>query len=421
MKVLVIGSGGREHALVWKISQSSQVDTIFCAPGNAGIQNLAECIDISGTDIVQLLNFAKNNKIDLTVVGPEIPLWHGIVDQFEQEGLKIFGPSASGTRLEGSKAFSKNFMKNKGIPTANFEIFKNLQNAKAYIYSQKAPIVVKADGLAAGKGAVVCRSRKEAQIALEEMMIKRIFGEAGKQVIVEECLTGQEVSVLAFSDGEHVVPLIPAQDHKAVYDDDLGPNTGGMGSYAPVPFIDQTLQERIYEEILAPTIKGLKQDGIKYKGILYAGLMISNGEPKVIEFNARFGDPETQSILPLLDFDLFDVLMAVAEESLPTQPLPIKNKFSTCVVVASGGYPGHYEKEKVIEGLDTDFGDDVMVFHAGTKMKDGRIVTNGGRVLGVTACGDNLKKSIDSAYKAVKQIYFDGAFYRKDIGRKGLK
>ena len=371
--------------------------------------------------IGRLLNFAQKNNVDLTVVGPEIPLWYGIVDQFEKEGLKIFGPSAEATKLEGSKAFSKNFMKRKEIPTANFEIFKNLQNAKTYIYNQKTPLVVKADGLAAGKGAVVCHSHKEAQIALEEMMIKRIFGEAGKQVIIEECLVGQEVSVLAFSDGDHVVPLIPAQDHKAVYDDDLGPNTGGMGSYAPVPSVDQPMQDRIYEEILAPTVKGLKEDGIKYKGILYAGLMISADGPKVIEFNARFGDPETQSILPLLDFDLFNILMAVADESLAAQPLRIKNKFSTCVVMASGGYPGHYEKSKVIEGLDTDFGDDVVIFHAGTKLKDGQIVTNGGRVLGITACGDDLKQSIDSAYKAVKQIHFEGAFYRKDIGRKGLK
>jgi len=420
MKVLVVGSGGREHALVWKIAQSPQAEVIFCAPGNAGIQELSECIDISSTDISGLLSFAKENNIDLTVVGPEIPLWHGIVDQFEKNGLKAFGPSAEATKLEGSKGFAKDFMNKHNIPTAKFEIFNNLQNARDYIWNHPAPMVVKADGLAAGKGAVVCKTHKEAQIALEEMMIKRIFGEAGKQVIIEECLTGQEVSILAFTDGNQVIPLIPAQDHKAIYDDDLGPNTGGMGSYAPVPFVDEKLQDRVLEEILLPAVKGLAKEGVKYKGILYAGLMITEDGPKVIEFNARFGDPETQAILPLLDFDLLEVLMGVADESLSNQPLQIKNQFGTCVVMASGGYPGSYEKNKVIEGLNTDFGKDVVVFHAGTKTIDGNIATNGGRVLGVTACGNDLNQSINRAYDVVKQIHFENAYFRKDIGKKGL-
>ena len=420
MKILVIGGGGREHALVWKINQSSSVERIFCAPGNAGLQDSADCIDISSTDIPVLLSFAKENSITLTVVGPELPLSNGIVDIFEKEGLLIFGPSGKATMLEGSKKFAKKFMQRKNIPTANYEIFYDFRNAHNYITDQKLPIVVKADGLAAGKGAIVCNTLKDAQIALEDMMVKKIFGDAGKRVIIEEFLSGQEISVLAFTDGNNIVPLIPAQDHKAVYDNDAGPNTGGMGSYAPVPFVDRKLQDQIQEEILIPAVKGLADEGIKYKGILYAGLMITEDGPQVVEFNARFGDPETQAILPLLDFDLAEVLLSVAEESLSDHALEIKNRYSTCVVMASGGYPGNYEKNKVIEGLTYDFGEDVMVFHAGTKISDGNVVTNGGRVLGITAWDADLQGSIDRAYSAVEQIHFDGAYYRKDIGHKGL-
>ena len=420
MNVLVIGSGGREHALVWKISQSPLIDKIFCAPGNAGIQDLAKNIDISSSDIPGLISFVKKNRVTLTVVGPELPLSDGIVDRFEQERLLIFGPCAKATMLEGSKKFAKNFMARKGVPTAKYEIFDNFSKACNYIESQKIPIVVKADGLAAGKGAIVCNTLKEAHIALEEMMVKLVFGEAGKQVVIEEFLSGQEISVLAFTDGNNIVSLIPAQDHKPVYDNNLGPNTGGMGSYAPVPFVEKKLQDQVREQILVPVVKGLADEGITYKGILYAGLMITEDGPKVIEFNARFGDPETQAILPLLDFDLLEILAAVAEESLPDRALKIKNKFTTCVVMSSGGYPGSYEKNKKIEGLNGDFGENVMVFHAGTKIRDGHIMTNGGRVLGITAWCGELKESIDLAYSVVKQIHFDGAYFRNDIGEKGL-
>jgi len=421
MKVLVVGSGGREHALVWKLRQSPLADRIYCAPGNAGIEEVAECVDISATDLAGLKAFVQKEGIDLTVVGPEMPLWNGIVDEFTRDGLKIFGPTRQATHLEGSKAFAKQFMARHNIPTARFEIFENLQNARNYIWNQEPPIVVKADGLAAGKGSMVCRTHSEAQVALEEMMFKRIFGEAGRRVIIEEFMPGVEVSVLALTDGKTVQPLVPAQDHKPVYDDDLGPNTGGMGAYAPVPFVDEALLERVRNEILLPAVRGLASEGIPYKGVLYAGLMLTDDGPKVVEFNARFGDPETQAILPLLDFDLLETILAVVEERLPDEPLPVKQRYATCVILASGGYPGPYEKGKEITGLDADFGEDVLVFHAGTKRIGGRFVTSGGRVLGVTGLGDSLKASIETAYRAVKRIHFDGVHYRKDIGRKGLE
>ncbi len=421
MKILVVGGGGREHALVWKLSQSPLAEKLYCAPGNAGIEELAECVDISATDIPRLKAFAREQGVDLTVVGPEMPLWNGIVDEFEAEGLRIFGPSRQATHLEGSKAFAKQFMARHNIPTARFEIFENLQNARNYIWNQTPPLVIKADGLAAGKGSVVCKSHAEAQVALEEMMFKRIFGEAGRRVIIEEFMPGVEVSVLALTDGKAIVPLVPAQDHKAAYDDDLGPNTGGMGAYAPVPFVDEALLERVRSEILIPTIRGLASEGIPYKGVLYAGLMLTDEGPKVVEFNARFGDPETQVILPLLDFDLVEAILAVVDGNLSEEPLPIQPRYATCVIMASAGYPGHYEKGKEISGLDQDFGQDVLIFHAGTKKSDGKLVTNGGRVLGVTGLGDTLQESIDTAYGAVKKIHFDGAHYRRDIGRKGLK
>ncbi len=421
MKVLVVGGGGREHALVWKLSQSPLAEKIYCAPGNAGIEELAECVRIPATDIAALKAFVQERKIDFTLVGPEMPLWNGIVDEFTASGLKIFGPTRQATLLEGSKAFAKKFMARHSIPTARFEVFENLQNARNYIWNQEPPIVVKADGLAAGKGSVVCKTHSEAQVALEEMMFKRIFGEAGKRVIVEEFMPGVEVSVLALTDGKSVVPLVPAQDHKPVYDDDLGPNTGGMGAYAPVPFVDDALLKRVMEQILVPAVRGLAEEGVHYKGVLYAGLMLTEEGPKVVEFNARFGDPETQVILPLLDFDLLEAALAVAEERLPDRPLPVKSRYATCVILASGGYPGPYEKGKEITGLDADFGPDVLIFHAGTKKVDGKWVTSGGRVLGVTGLGDSLKSSIDTAYAAAKKIHFDGVHYRKDIGRKGLE
>ncbi|RKY87778.1 phosphoribosylamine--glycine ligase [candidate division KSB1 bacterium] len=420
MKVLVIGGGGREDALVWKLAQSSLVNKIYCAPGNAGIARLAECVNVSSSDVLGLAQFAKKYGIDLTVVGPEIPLVEGIVDEFEKEGLKIFGPNKAAAKLEGSKVFAKEFMKKYGIPTAKYEVFENLNSARNYIWDQEPPIVVKADGLAAGKGSVVCRTLNEAQIALEEMMLKQIFGKAGRRVVIEEFLVGEEASVLAFTDGEMVLPMTPAQDHKAIYDDDLGPNTGGMGAYSPAPVVDSQTLQLVQEKILEPTVRGLAAEGRKYKGVLYAGLMITNEGPKVMEYNCRFGDPETQVILPLMESDLVEATLAVIEEQLASYRLQLKNQWAVCVVMASAGYPGPYERGKEIYGLDQDFGDGVIIFHAGTKKVDNKIVTNGGRVLGVTAVADQLKTAIEKSYQAVKKIKFEGAYYRKDIGKKGL-
>ena len=399
MKVLVIGGGGREDALVWKLAQSSLVDKIYCAPGNAGIARLAECVNVSSSDVLGLAQFAKKYGIDLTVVGPEIPLVEGIVDEFEKEGLKIFGPNKAAAKLE---------------------VFENLNSARNYFWDQEPPIVVKADGLAAGKGSVVCRTLDEAQIALEEMMLKQIFGKAGRRVVIEEFLVGEEASVLAFTDGEVVLPMTPAQDHKAIYDDDLGPNTGGMGAYSPAPVVDSQTLQLVQEKILEPTVRGLAAEGRKYKGVLYAGLMITNEGPKVMEYNCRFGDPETQVILPLMESDLVEATLAVIEEQLASYRLQLKNQWAVCVVMASAGYPGPYERGKEIYGLDQDFGDGVIIFHAGTKKVDNKIVTNGGRVLGVTAVADQLKTAIEKSYQAVKKIKFEGAYYRKDIGKKGL-
>ncbi|MEE9165347.1 MAG: phosphoribosylamine--glycine ligase [Nitrospinota bacterium] len=422
MKVLVIGSGGREHALVWKISQSQMVSEIFCAPGNAGIEDKASLIDIKADDIDGLLNFAKEKKIDLTIVGPELPLTLGIVDLFEGAGLKIFGPSKKAAELEGSKAFTKDLLRKYNIPSANYELFTSSQSAGEYLKDQKFPIVIKADGLAAGKGVIICDSLESAEQAAEEILEKKLFGSAGNKIVIEEFLEGEEVSVLAFSDGNNVMPLEPAQDHKAISDGNRGPNTGGMGAYSPVSIVTDTIAEEILENILRPTIKAMAQEGRTYKGILYAGLMIIREEPKVLEFNVRFGDPETQPILMRMESDIVPLFLAAIEGSLDTQKIKWRKDASVCVVMASAGYPYSYPTGEEILGVDKPRNNsNTVVFHAGTKKVDNKLVTNGGRVLGVTSLGINVSEAIKNSYRAVSKISWENVYYRRDIGKKGVK
>ncbi len=419
MKILVIGSGGREHALVWKIAQSSMVSEIFCAPGNAGIEEMAKLVSIEADDVDSLLGFAKEKKIDLTIVGPELPLTSGIVDFFEEAGLKIFGPSKKAAELEGSKAFAKYLLKKNNIPTANYELFTSSQSAREYLKNQKFPVVIKADGLAAGKGVIICESLKSAEQAVEEILGEKVFGIAGNKIVIEEFLEGEEASVLAFSDGENVLPLVPAQDHKAIYDGDRGPNTGGMGACSPPPIVTDAIAEEILENILKPTIKAMAQEGRAYKGILYAGLMITRKETKVLEFNVRFGDPETQPILVRMESDIVPLFLAAIEGTLNTQKIKWRKDASVCVVMASTGYPGSYPKGEEILGVDKLKNDsNTVVFHAGTKKVDNKLVTNGGRVLGVTSLGNTVSDAIKNSYRAVARISWDNLYYRRDIGKK---
>lgn len=420
MKILVVGSGGREHALVWKIKQSPLVETIFCAPGNGGIAAIAECIDIDATDLKGLIQFAKKQNIDLTVVGPELPLTLGIVDRFKEKQLPIFGPDQKSAELEGSKGFAKDIMAKYHIPTAEYEIFTDSEEAIRYIREKTTPLVLKADGLAAGKGVLICNTRGEAYDGVERIMKTKDFGEAGNRLIIEELLTGEEVSVLAITDGENYIVLPAAQDHKAIFEGDQGPNTGGMGAYAPAPVMNTTLLKTVGEKIILPTIQGMKNEGRPYCGVLYAGLMITSGGPKVLEYNCRFGDPEIQAILPLLKTDIVEIMTASIQGKLGDIHLKLHDSSAVCVVMASGGYPGSYEKEKMIHGLDK-MDSDIIVFHAGTKMKGNQPVTSGGRVLGVTARGDDIRSAIKKVYAAVGRITFDGAYYRKDIGHRALK
>jgi len=422
MKVLVIGGGGREHAIVWKLAQSRHVDKIYCAPGNAGIAEIAECIDIGMNDFDELINLVRYEWIDLTIVGPEDPLSRGIADAFEKEGRKILAPVKAAVQLEASKVFSKEFMRRHRIPTAEYKVFASYLHAEDYVRMKGAPIVIKAEGLAAGKGVVVAATTDEAVAALKRIMKEREFGDAGNRVIVEECLQGEEASFMAFTDGRTIVPMVSSQDHKRVFDDDKGPNTGGMGAYSPAPVITGELETLVMEKVMQPTIYGLREEGIKYKGVLYAGLMIKDGNPWVLEFNCRLGDPETQPVLARLDSDLVDVAMAISDERLSDIKVEWKKDAAVCVVLTSGGYPGKYEKGKVISGLDTAAGlGDVLLFHAGTEFSGGDVVTNAGRVLGVTATGRNIKAAQEQAYKAVGQIYFEGVHYRKDIANRALK
>ncbi len=420
MRILVVGSGGREHALVWKIAQSKLVDKIFCAPGNAGISQLAECIDLKADDIFGLLEFARKEKIDLTVVGPEVALSLGIVDEFEKAGLKIFGPNKKAANLEASKIFSKELMAKYKVPTANFKIFDSADDAKKYIEQIGAPCVVKADGLAAGKGVVVAKNVDEAKNAVTSMMQDKVFGDAGKKIIVEECLTGQEASILVITDSREVVVLASAQDHKRVFDNDQGPNTGGMGAYSPAPIVTADILKEIMQKIVYRSIDGLVKEGIDYRGVLYAGIMLTKEGPKTLEFNARFGDPETEAILPRLKSDLVEVMLATTEGKLSrVRSLEWDNRACVCVVCASAGYPGNYAKDKEISGLDQAAKlEDVVVFHAGTKKAGNKILTSGGRVLGVTGLGATIKEAINKTYAAVDKINFEGMHYRRDIGKK---
>ncbi|MFO7559243.1 MAG: phosphoribosylamine--glycine ligase [Desulfobacterales bacterium] len=422
MKILVVGSGGREHALVWKIANSPKVKKIFCAPGNAGISELATCVSIDAEDIKSLLAFAKKEKIDLTIVGPEAPLAKGIVDLFEKQGLKTFGASRKAAELEASKSFAKNLMNKYGIPTARGKTFLSPSNAKKYIDSVGAPIVVKADGLAAGKGVFVCATEKEAKEALDRILTQGAFGDSGRKVVIEECLKGEEASFLAFTDGKTVLPLPSSQDHKAIFDGDKGPNTGGMGAYSPAPIVDSHMHKKIMKQVMIPTVRAMESEGRPYKGVLYAGLMIDDDQIKVLEFNARFGDPEAQPLLMRLKSDIVPIMESISEERLHECALEIDDRAAVCVVMASGGYPGSYKKGMPISGLaGVKRMKDTFVFHAGTGLKNSAPVATGGRVLGVTALGETVEKAIEKSYKAVSKIQWKDVYFRKDIGRKALK
>jgi len=428
MRILVVGSGGREHALSWKIAKSPKCERLYCAPGNGGISEVAELVNINSDDIEALLKFAQDKKIDLTLVGPEMPLVKGIVDTFQAQGLRIFGPSKYCANLEGSKVFAKNLMKRFNVPTADFQVFTNSQDALKYLDSKKGPIVVKADGLCAGKGVVVCKYIKEAKAAVVSMMEKRVFGGAGNKVIIEDCLEGEEASIIVISDGKNIVPLASSQDHKRVFDGDKGPNTGGMGAYSPAPVITDALFKQILDTVIAPVVKGLGAEGNFYKGALYAGIMVTEKGPFVLEFNARFGDPETQAILPRLKSDLVDVIERSISENLENYNLEWDPRPCVSIVMASGGYPGDYKKGAEIKGLEeVKKMKDAIVFHAGTKLGqrslDGKslFITNGGRVLNVTALGDDMRKAIDNCYAAAKKIQFEKMHYRQDIGHRAVK
>jgi len=418
VNILVIGSGGREHALYWKLSESPQTEQIYAIPGNPGMGASAA---IALDDHAAILRFVKEHEIGLVVVGPEVPLMNGLVDELEAAGIRAFGPRANAAEIEGSKSFAKDLMKKYGIPTARYEVFTAAEPARAYIRQEGAPIVVKADGLAAGKGVIVAMTEQEALDAVDAIMEDHSFGDAGARVVIEEFMEGEEASLLAFTDGRTIRPMISAQDHKRAYDGDRGPNTGGMGTYAPAPVMTPEMTERAVEEILKPTIAAMAKEGRTYRGCLYLGLMVTADGPKVVEFNARFGDPETQVVLPLLDSDLVAIMCACADGTLADVPIRWKDGAAVCVVLASGGYPGHYEKGQEIHGLADAEAMGALVFHAGTAMKDGKLVTNGGRVLGVVGRGADISSAVDAAYAAATKISFKDAYYRKDIAHRALE
>lgn len=420
MKVAVIGGGGREHALAWKLSQSLNVEKLYAIPGSAAMAEIAECVSIPVSNLEEIADYCVGQGIDMLVVGPEVPLTEGLADVCQAKGLAVFGPNKAAAQMEGSKVFAKNLMKKYHVPTAAYETFTDGEAAKKYIREQGAPIVVKADGLAAGKGVVVAQTVEEAIDAVNAMMEDHIFGASGGRIVIEECMIGEEASLLAFVDGNTIVPMVSAQDHKRIFDNDEGPNTGGMGAYAPAPVMTAELVKEVEETILRPTIEGLRQEGITYQGCLYAGLMITAKGPKVVEFNCRFGDPETQAVLPLLDSDLAEIMYACTQGQLRADMVQWKDASACCVIMASAGYPASSHKGDVITGLDKT-AQDVMVFHSGTAQQDGAYVTNGGRVLGVTAVAPTLKEAIDEAYQNVTKIHFDGQQVRSDIGAKGLK
>ena len=421
MRILVIGKGGREHALVWKLSQSDKAEKIFVAPGNGGIAELAENVPVAVDDLTGLADFAEKNRIDLTVVGPELPLTLGIVDIFEERGLKIFGPNKEAAEIEGSKAFAKDFMDKYHVPTARFKVFTSHLEAIDFSTSASYPLVVKADGLAAGKGAVIVNDPDEARSQIEEIMVEMVFGEAGSKVLIEEFLAGEEVTVMALTDGERVIPMVSSQDHKRIGEGDTGLNTGGMGAYAPTNIVNEKMLQQITDEILEPTIRGLAEQGRKYTGVLYTGLMITDRGPKVLEYNCRFGDPETQAALPLLESDLAQVFSDIADGYLNVDEIRWKDAYAACVVLASKGYPAAVEKGMLIKGLDKINSDSCVIFHAGTARSGNQYITDGGRVLGVTAVDKTLSGALASAYDAISGIYFDGMQYRRDIGWRAGK
>jgi phosphoribosylamine---glycine ligase len=424
MKVLVVGGGGREHALVWKLRQSPQVSQIYCAPGNAGIGEVAELVPVRAEDLPGLLRFARQNAVDLTAVGPELPLTLGIVDEFNRHSLRIFGPDKAAAQLEGSKAFTKDLLRRCKIPTGYFSTFTDPDEAKQYLAEVGPPIVVKADGLAAGKGVVICTAVREAEEAVDEIMRGRLFGDAGNRVVIEEFLEGEEASFMVLTDGTTTLPLATSQDHKAAYDGDKGPNTGGMGAYSPAPVITPAVHEHVMRDIIDPLLRGLHERKIKYKGVLYAGLMVSGGRAKVLEFNCRFGDPECQVILPRLRSDLVSLLEATIDERLAETVVEWDQRAAACVVLTAAGYPGTYEKGTEIRGLDraaqAQAAGRVAVFHAGTAKRDSTFVTDGGRVLGVTALGDDVAAAVAEAYRTVDVIEWDGMHCRRDIGHRAM-
>ena len=423
MRILVVGSGGREHTLCWKLASGENVEKVFCAPGNAGTANVAENVDVKVDDLKALADFAESNDIELTVVGPEVPLCAGIADVFKEKGLKVFGPDKAGALLEGSKKFSKEFMERYGIPTAEAASFADESEAKAYVSAKiagKPGIVVKADGLAAGKGVVVASTEEEALNAVSECF-SGAFGDAGATVLIEELLLGEEASILALTDGETIIPLASSQDHKRALDGDLGPNTGGMGAYSPAPVVSNALMSEITDKVLKPFLRGVREEGMDYRGIIYAGIMVTEDGFKVLEFNVRFGDPETQAVLARLESDLGDVMLKTAEKRLVEVELEWSVEPAVCVVMASEGYPGSYEKGKLILGIDEAEKNGAVVFHAGTKKVDGDIATAGGRVLGVTAKGRDIHEAAVAAYAAVEKISWDGAQYRKDIAHRAIE
>ncbi len=420
MRVLLVGSGGREHALAWKLRQSPLVSDLLIAPGNAGTAALGENVPIKAEDVAGLLELARTRQVDLTVVGPEAPLAAGLTDVFSRQGLLVFGASRAAAEIETSKAFAKDFMARHGIPTAAYRSFTDYEQARQYVGSLAEPPVIKASGLAAGKGVIVCASLDEAQEALRQVMVEQAFGAAGDVVVIEERLVGQEASLLSFSDGQRIAPMIPAQDHKAVLDGDLGPNTGGMGAYAPAPIIGEQEQTQAIRQVIEPAISGLRHEGREYRGVLYAGLILTEQGIRTLEFNARFGDPETQALMPLLNCDLAEVMLQCAQGQLDPSLVRFRPGACVCVVMASAGYPGPYRSGYPIEGIAAAEAAGCLVFHAGTRADGQRLLTAGGRVLGVTAVGDTLAQAIELAYQGVRQIHFEGAHYRRDIGAKGL-
>ena len=421
MNILILGSGGREHALLWKLAQSPEATKLYAVPGNPGMAELAECVAGSIEDNAAVVKLAQEKKIDLVVVGPEVPLMNGVVDALRAAGIKAFGPTKAAAELEGSKSFSKDIMKKYGIPTAKYEVFTDADAARAYIEKEGAPIVIKANGLAAGKGVIVAETKEQALDAVHEIMDDAAFGKAGSRVVIEALMEGEEASLLAFTDGKTICPMVSSQDHKRAYDGDKGPNTGGMGTYAPAPVMTKDMVEQATEKILKPMIAAMVKEGRPYQGCLYAGLMITEEGPKVVEFNARFGDPETQVVLPLLKGDLVKIMQACVDGTLDTAAVDWEDGAAVCVVMASGGYPKSYKKGYAIDGLKKAESLGTFVFHAGTAKKDGKVVTSGGRVLGVTARGGGIKEATEKAYKGVEAIRFTDEFHRKDIAHRALE